>query len=268
MNNIGDIKWVDSMFKRTSIRRYKVKKISETKLAQLKKLEEKINGLNEGIRIQIVEDNSLDIFIGVLGAYGKVNNSPSYVAFIGDEKANNTWEKTGYYGEAFILEATRLDLGTCWVSGTFNSKKVESQIKLGSNEKIYAVTALGCQDDTSNLSEKIMKSLIGSRKRKGISALCDNTLKVDTPSWIKESIEAARIAPSAINMQPWRFIACDDGILVKTHGQKDSQKTSQRLDCGIAMLHIEVAALKNGIRGKWMFLDAPNVSKFIFPKRE
>jgi len=37
---------------------------------------------------------------------------------------------------------------------------------------------------------------------------------------------------------------------------------SKQLDCGIAMLHIEVAALNCGIRGNWQFLKAPQVARF------
>jgi hypothetical protein len=37
---------------------------------------------------------------------------------------------------------------------------------------------------------------------------------------------------------------------------------SKRLDCGIAMLHIEVAALDCGVKGKWELLEAPRVAKF------
>ncbi len=37
---------------------------------------------------------------------------------------------------------------------------------------------------------------------------------------------------------------------------------SKRLDCGIAMMHIEVAALNCGIRGEWQFQKAPRVARF------
>ena len=36
----------------------------------------------------------------------------------------------------------------------------------------------------------------------------------------------------------------------------------KRLDCGVAMLHIEVAALDCGVRGRWEFLKAPKVARF------
>ena len=38
--------------------------------------------------------------------------------------------------------------------------------------------------------------------------------------------------------------------------------SDKRLDCGIAMLHIEVAALNCGVKGKWELLASPQVARF------
>ena len=34
----------------------------------------------------------------------------------------------------------------------------------------------------------------------------------------------------------------------------------KRLDCGIAMLHLEVGALSHGIKGRWCYLDRPDIA--------
>ncbi|MCK5654431.1 MAG: nitroreductase family protein, partial [Dehalococcoidia bacterium] len=75
-------------------------------------------------------------------------------------------------------------------------------------------------------------------------------------------LEAATLAPSAINRQPWRFYVEPDSITVSIYGSRLEFGISKRLDCGIAMLHIEVAALDCGVQGKWEFLEAPKVSRF------
>ncbi|MFY9814814.1 MAG: nitroreductase family protein [Dehalococcoidales bacterium] len=64
--------------------------------------------------------------------------------------------------------------------------------------------------------------------------------------WAKESIEAARLAPSAVNRQPWGFNIESDGITVFVRTSNPEFNVSKRLDCGIAMLHVEVAALNFG----------------------
>jgi len=49
-------------------------------------------------------------------------------------------------------------------------------------------------------------------------------------------------------------------VYIRTGGPEFT--VSKQLDCGIAMLHIEVAALNCGIRGNWQFLKAPQVARF------
>ncbi|MBT9143935.1 MAG: hypothetical protein DDT29_02349 [Dehalococcoidia bacterium] len=85
---------------------------------------------------------------------------------------------------------------------------------------------------------------------------------VKWPEWVKASLEAARLAPSAINRQPWGFNVEDDGITVFVRTSGPEFNVSKRLDCGIAMLHIEVAALSSGVKGDWKSLEAPRVGRF------
>jgi hypothetical protein len=82
------------------------------------------------------------------------------------------------------------------------------------------------------------------------------------PKWIKTSLEAARLAPSAINRQPWGFEVGKDSITVYIRTVTPDFNVSKRLDCGIAMLHIEVAALNYGIKGSWELLPAPQIARF------
>ena len=66
-----------------------------------------------------------------------------------------------------------------------------------------------------------------------------------------------------MNRQPWGFKVESDGITVFVRTRVPDFNISKRLDCGIAMLHIEVAALHYGYRGKWEFLQSPQVAKFV-----
>ena len=47
----------------------------------------------------------------------------------------------GILGEAFVLEATALGLGTCWVSGTYRRKQI--RLPMQENETALAVIAVG-----------------------------------------------------------------------------------------------------------------------------
>ena len=65
-----------------------------------------------------------------------------------------------------------------------------------------------------------------------------------------------------MNRQPWSFDVEDDSITVSVRTRGTEFNVSKRLDCGIAMLHIEVAAMNCGVRGEWQFLKAPQVARF------
>jgi len=70
-----------------------------------------------------------------------------------------------------------------------------------------------------------------------------NGLNREWPDWIISALEAARMAPSAVNRQPWRFsVEEDDSIKISVDSFRDPYRISKRLDCGIAMVHIEVGA--------------------------
>ena len=84
------------------------------------------------------------------------------------------------------------------------------------------------------------------------------------PEWLKASLEAARLAPSAINRQPWGFNVAKESVTIYVRSIVPDFSTSKRLDCGIAMLHLETATLHHGINGNWEFLPAPQVARFNF----
>ena len=70
---------------------------------------------------------------------------------------------------------------------------------------------------------------------------------------MKRALEAARVAPSAVNRQPWRFTISDGSILVGLDQSRDTFHVSRRLDCGIAMLHLELGARHSGASVEWSY---------------
>ena len=87
-------------------------------------------------------------------------------------------------------------------------------------------------------------------KRKLLKELVE---RVPNKKWQHEALEAARLAPSAVNRQPWRFSFDDRSITIDPDSGRDSYKISRRLDCGIAMLHLELGARNEGVHGRWSF---------------
>jgi hypothetical protein len=75
------------------------------------------------------------------------------------------------------------------------------------------------------------------------------------PAWARAAMDAVRVAPSAMNRQPWRFAL--EGNELRLHfAGVDTPRASKRLDCGIAMLHAEIGALGAGVSGHWALLES------------
>lgn len=190
-----------------------------------------------------------DIFRGIVGGYGKVTGAPAFIAFVGDMRAPSVHEDVGYTGEGIILEATALGLGTCWVAGFFSRDSVASLVEIEDYERVLAVTPVGYAAGVKSTGERLMTGFGFTHRRLPLSRLVSGPQAEAMPEWAKSSIEAARLAPSAVNRQPWGFEVESNGIGVFVRTAGPDFNVSKRLDCGIAMLHIEVAALKFGIHG-------------------
>ena len=259
---IPEERWFKAIFERESRRKFNSQKIEKTKIESLQNLIDKVNDFLPGVRIVLVENRIDDIFTGIIGSYGKITGASVYLAFIGNTAVSHIDENIGYGGETLILEATSLGLDSCWVSGTFKADNVKEDIKLSKNEKIYAVSPIGYAEDKPALSEKILKKMVSSHKRKDMEELVLHEIDNEWPKWIKTALKAARLAPSAVNRQPWRFIIKDNTIIITAKKDIKTSNYSYKLDCGSAMLHIHIGSLKEGVTGKWEYLDDDYIAKF------
>lgn len=261
---IAGEKWHSAIQLRRSRRQFNGEPLHKEVLRQLLDFAEELNSSVNGFRAIIVTENPEKAFKGFIGAYGQVKNAPAYVAFIGEMSEANVQENCGFYGECFILEATALGLATCWIGGFFNQEVVQGQINLKAGEKVLAISPLGYVAKDYNLEEKLMSGLVGSRKRKSLATLCKGLAEAKWPAWVRPSLEAARLAPSAVNRQPWRFEISENSIIVSVDSSNFALGISKRLDCGIAMLHLQVGALRADVQGSWEYLNSPEVARFLF----
>jgi|GEM_PF-207113 len=255
-------KWYESIATRHSRRRYLEKQLDSEDLQVLSDFTDQLNEHAKGFRISLIIDYCDRIFKGMVGSYGSIKGAPACGVFIIDENDPHCYEKAGYYGEAFILEATSWGLGTCWVGATFDQKLVEEYIGIGPNEKIIAITPVGYVKDNYTLEERLVSFAVSGHKRKPLKELCIDQVNPQWPEWVKDALQCARRAPSALNRQPWRFRVLEDKIIVSTENK--GEENSNRLNCGIAMLHLEIGALYHGVYGKWNYLEYPDIAEYTF----
>jgi len=213
-------------------------------------------------RAELVTSSPETVFKGIVGSYGKIKDATAFIAFIGKMDCPYVQEQVGYTGEGIILEAEAMGLATCWVAGFFRPKLVKSLINIGKGERVLSVTPIGYSTEMLSFEEKIMTGFGLTHRRKSLSHLVTGLNKSEWTEWMMSALQSARLAPSAVNRQPWRFYVEPDSITVSVNSFKRQYGLSKRLCCGIAMLHIEVAALNHGVKGVWEFLDPPQVARF------
>ena len=257
--DINSSKWYPAIYTRRSRRSYKPNPIDSQLLNN-------INGFCEhfspftNTRAVLVSQQVDKAFRGIIGPSG----APAFIAFVGNVSDNHVQEKIGYVGEAVVLEATSLELSTCWVGGFLRKDIIEELVDADSSEEVFGLTPIGYAKERTSVKESIMTGFGWTHRRKLLSKLISGLPEKDWPGWTRGVLEAARLAPSAMNRQPWKFHIGMDSITISTNETGHDFNLSKRLDCGIAMLHLEVAALAQGINGTWELLDTPQVARFSF----
>ena len=180
-----------------------------------------------GLSIQLCL-NEPGAFSGRMARYGKFRNVRNYVALVG-KKDGALEEKCGYYGEKVVLKAVQLGLHTCWVALSYSKGKSAAVVNEG--EKLLLVVATGYGENSGV-----------SRKTRAIEALC--RVNGAMPDWFRRGMEAARLAPTAMNKQKFRF-GLDGNTVIASAGRGVYTK----VDLGIAKCHFEAGAGSSG--WKW-----------------
>jgi nitroreductase len=253
-------RWYPAIALRRSRRRYLTSPIPDQSLSALRQICLGFRPFPEA-RVELVVGSVDEIFKGILGSYGKVVGAPAFLAFIGDIQSPAVQESVGYTGEGIILEAVSQGFSTCWVTGMFRPEVAARVAGISPSEKVLAVSPIGFASLTSPFAEKMLTGFGRAHKRKPLSDLVSGLPEKDWPDWIKIALQAARLAPSAYNRQPWRFEVDSDSIVISVDRTHDIGP-SRRLESGMAMLHIELGALEKGRQGKWKTLESPRVARF------
>ncbi len=218
---------------RHSVRSYQPKPLSPEAIQALKQAMDQCFR-NTPLRIQLVT-NEPTAFKGI-ASYGMFQGVENYLIIYKPQEGN--WdEQVGYYGEYLVLTAQVLGLNTCWVGLTY--KKVSSVFSSPPNYKIACVITIGHGTTQGSL-----------HKKKSIERL--SNYSPTSPSWFRQGVEAARLAPSAINQQKFYFQLTNhfsgEGLPIIKAQRGYSLIGYTKMDLGIAKLHFELAAGKDKFR--------------------
>ena len=212
----------EAIVARHSVRQYMEKPIEAEKIEELKALIEECNR-EGGTHLQLVTDEP-KACAGGMAKYGKFSGISNYIAVVG-KKGDATL--LGSYGEKVVIRAQMLGLNTCWVGLMFSKQPDSYQVLDG--EKLFCVISLGYGANQGV-----------QHKLKPVENFAE--LNGPMPEWFRQGVEAAILAPTAVNQQKFKFIL-HDGNRVEAKA-KFSLIGYAQLDLGIAKYHFEVGAGK------------------------
>lgn len=251
---------------RISIRTYEPTRLeNNTK----KSLSDYLDGLKSpfkgNVRLKLIDSGAALNNDIKLGTYGVIKGASSFVAAATTKEGMNL-EELGYKLECFVLYATSLGIGTCWLGGTFKKGEFAKALELKEDEILPIVTPIGYPANSEGFVGSMMRRIAGSNNRKAWQELFfdggfNKRLSKSEAGIYEEALEALRLAPSAANKQPWRIVKEGDKLHFYLHHAKGYSEAMdfdmQRIDIGIAMCHLEMTLKEMNITGSWKKLE-PN----------
>ena len=223
MLDIGNA--MDVIRLRHSVRQYLEKKIPPEVRAELDRCVQEVNRAGR-LNVQVFYDEP-GCFSSRMAHYGRFEHADNYIALVG-EKAPDLEERCGYWGEQLVLKAQALGLNTCWVALTRGKSK--AAVKPGEREVIVISLGYGKTQ--------------GSPRRSKTAAQVSSPAE-DAPAWFRRGVEAALLAPTAVNQQRFRFSLADGNIVTAGAGHFGSLL---KVDLGIVKCHFELGAGRENFR--------------------
>lgn len=212
---------LEAMKQRHSVRQYLDIPL-ENNIVELLQNEIDLCNMESGLHIQLIT-NEPKAFDSKLAHYGNFSGVNNYIALVG-KKSAFLEECCGYYGERLVLKAQQLGLNTCWVALTY--KKIPEVFQIHSDEKLVIVISIGYgKTQGKQHSSKTMEAV--------------SNISSQTPEWFKRGVQAALLAPTAINQQKFKLIYEDGKV-----NAKPGLGPCAKIDLGIVKYHFEIGAGK------------------------
>lgn len=184
-------------------------------------------------------------------------------------------EAVGYSFEKLVLYAQSIGVGTVWICGTMDRPAFERAVELGEDEVMPCVSPLGYPAGKMSIREAMMRKGIKADERIDFEKLFfagdfEHPLKAENSGALAMPLEMLRLAPSAVNKQPWRAVVCEKAVhfyLKRSKGFGGGRLDMQKIDMGIALCHFELAAKEAGLAPRFGIsdpgLDCPGGEEYI-----
>jgi hypothetical protein len=194
------------------VRQYDREPLDAPTLAQVQEIVAEVKPLISQNRFQaaVRDDTVHEDLISVLGAYGRLVTPPHALApyIIGDL---HVLEDLGFRVEQIAVRLAALDIGSCFIGTLAGEDKARFHLGLPENARIGALLVFG--RPAVAVGGRAINTLIRSVLGRYDLPPVERFFFQDTfdnpavpPEHLAPIVEAARYAPSACNVQPWRFL--------------------------------------------------------------
>lgn len=246
--------WIRMIESRRSVRTFDGKSIDDKRMKQMK---EYIEGVSNPFKVDVLlkmfdaEKYSLSspVIIG----------EPSYIMGL-VPSVHFAEIAYGYTLEKVVLFAKSIGLGTVWLGGTFNRDHFHDAVGIRENEIMPCVMPVGVPANKMSIREILMRKGAGSDSRNKFSKMFFNgnfdvPLTEDAAEKFLNPLKMVRLAPSAMNKQPWRVVVKGKYVHFYKKADKGFNKSYgdiQKVDMGIALCHFDLTAKEEGIKGEFI----------------
>jgi len=255
--------WQEAISARTSRRSYVSGELPSNTLEKVSGIIESVKGAPFGTEadFQLIRKYSEENSRLKLGTYGFISGARYFIA--GQvEPGVKAFIDYGYLLEKIILTLTINNLGTCWLGGTFDRGEFAIAVNLKDGYIIPAITPVGIPTENRSLGDRLIRFGAGSHNRKAWESLFFHEKpgkalsKNEAGQGLSAVLEMVRIAPSASNLQPWRFLKKGNSFdiyLQRKPGYKSrfGGVDLQMIDIGIAVCHFDLVCRELGIETLW-----------------
>ncbi|MCI8466074.1 MAG: nitroreductase [Lachnospiraceae bacterium] len=218
----------EAVYNRKSVRHYKMELLPQEFFRNLRKFEQGLQSFTPEIKHSVELFNAMDGEARIKGLFHV--KAPYYMVFF-SEPGEYAALNAGYLLEQIVLYMTSRGVGTCYQG---MAKTVGLQGPAGMDPVM--VVAFGYAD------EKLHRESFRA-KRLPLKELC--VFKEDSTEETRLMLQAARLAPSAFNRQPWRFIVYQNRIHVFARKEPIPLRSKEdriEFDMGIMLSHVTLAA--------------------------
>ncbi len=245
----------DNIFKRHSTRLFNMEPLDDKSLDRVRDIIQNPPNLFEGFKVKftLIQDGGefSEKSSGIIGAYNKLK-APHFLVLTVEGKSGYR-QASGYSLAHVVLSLNDLGIGTCITYPTVDKSVIVKYMELSDDDIPLLFIAFGTPLNPAELYQKQDPT-----KRRLL-----NDLIVEGPvkRKYKYILEAARLAPSSFNSQPWRFAIHQNKIHILRQKlgfiKNKLFSSSNKIDMGIVLAYMIISLKAKGMKFKLVKENLP-----------